>query len=52
MPEKNAWDAGWEEARRRQQIDFLKATPAQRLEWLEEMIRLAHKSGALPRRSP
>lgn len=27
----------------------LAATPAQRLEWLEQAIVLAHKSGALPR---
>jgi len=27
-------------------------TPAQRLAWLEEMIVLAHRSGALPRRRP
>lgn len=28
----------------------LRATPAQRLAWLEEMIVLAYKSGALPRK--
>ena len=28
----------------------LRATPAQRLAWLEEMIVLAFRSGALPRR--
>lgn len=28
----------------------LRATPAQRLAWLEEMILLAHRSGALPRK--
>jgi hypothetical protein len=28
----------------------LRATPAQRLAWLEEMIMLAHRTGALPRR--
>jgi hypothetical protein len=27
----------------------LQATPAQRLEWLEQMIELAWQSGALPR---
>ncbi|MFL5797681.1 MAG: hypothetical protein ACJ77A_07070 [Actinomycetota bacterium] len=26
------------------------ATPAQRLAWLEEMIRVAYRTGALPRR--
>jgi hypothetical protein len=28
----------------------LRATPAQRLAWLEEMIMLAYRSGALPRK--
>lgn len=28
----------------------LRATPAQRLSWLEEMIVLAYRSGALPRK--
>jgi len=28
----------------------LRATPAQRLAWLEEMIAVAYRSGALPRR--
>jgi hypothetical protein len=30
----------------------LAATPAARLQWLEEMIALAWKSGALPRPRP
>jgi len=28
----------------------LAASPAERLRWLEEMIALAHHSGALPRK--
>lgn len=28
----------------------LRATPAQRLAWLEEMIALAYQTGALPRK--
>jgi hypothetical protein len=28
----------------------LRATPAERLAWLEEMIALAYRSGALPRK--
>jgi hypothetical protein len=28
----------------------LRATPAERLAWLEEMILLAYRSGALPRK--
>ncbi|MBI5500124.1 MAG: hypothetical protein HY907_07760 [Deltaproteobacteria bacterium] len=43
------WPRGWEEHKRRQLASFLAATPAQRLAWLEEMIELAHRSGALPR---
>jgi hypothetical protein len=42
----------WEEARRRALVLGLEATPAQRLAWLEEMIALAHRSGALPRPRP
>jgi hypothetical protein len=45
------WQATWEDARNRRFILGLDATPAQRLAWLEEAIRLAHSSGALPRPS-
>jgi hypothetical protein len=41
---------GWEANRRRKLVLGLDATPEQRLDWLEEMIALAHASGALPRR--
>jgi hypothetical protein len=45
------WPAGWDEHRRRQLIRFAcETTPAERLAWLEEMIVLAHRTGALPRR--
>jgi len=44
------WESGWEDSRRRQLIAGLQVTPARRLAWLEEMIALAHRSGALPRR--
>jgi len=46
------WAAGWDDHRRRQFGAFLAATPAQRLAWLEEMIELAHRTGALPRPRP
>lgn len=49
MPENN-WQCGWEDARKRQLTAGLDATPAQRLAWVEEMIALAHRSGALPRK--
>lgn len=42
------WDAAsWEGAERAQLETMLAATPAQRLAWLEEAMRLAHASGAL-----
>ena len=44
------WLADWESTRRRQLVYALAATPAQRVRWLEEMIAIAHRSGALPRR--
>jgi hypothetical protein len=43
------WEAGWETHRRHQLALALKATPAQRLAWLEEMITLAYRVGALPK---
>lgn len=42
-------DSGWEADRRKKLALGLMATPAQRLAWLEEMIALAHRTGALPR---
>jgi hypothetical protein len=44
------WQAGWQATRRRQFTLMLGATPAERLRWLEEMIALAHRTGALPRK--
>lgn len=44
------WSSGWEARRVEQMILALRATPAQRLAWLEEVIALAHRSGALPKR--
>ncbi len=41
------WD--WEAARELQLSQTLLSSPAQRLEWLEQAIRLAHQSGALAR---
>ncbi|HCO01903.1 MAG TPA: hypothetical protein DIT48_00805 [Actinobacteria bacterium] len=39
----------WEAHRLEQMTLGVDATPAQRLRWLEEMIVLAHRTGALPR---
>ena len=44
------WNSGWEARRIEQMILGLRATPAQRLAWLEEVIALAHRAGALPKR--
>lgn len=49
MPDENDWQCGWEDARRRQLTAGFDATPLQRLEWLEEMLDLAYRAGALPR---
>lgn len=49
MPDEKDWQCGWEDARKRQLTAGLDATPAQRLAWLEEMLALAYRSGALPR---
>lgn len=43
------WEAGWEAHRVHQLTLGLAATPAQRLAWLEEMIALAWRVGALPK---
>ena len=47
--ESESWDCGWEANRERKWTMALAATPAQRLAWLEEMIRIAWQSGALPK---
>lgn len=41
------WQVDWEGHRRWQLTAASAATPAQRLAWLEEMLELAHRSGAL-----
>ena len=48
------WNASWEAVERAQLETMLAATPAERLAWLEEAMRLAHASGALvaARRGP
>ncbi len=43
------WGVSWEGHRRAQLKRGLAATPAQRLAWLEEMLALAYRTGALPR---
>jgi len=46
------WEADWDGHGRWQLAAGLAATPAQRLAWLEEMMLLAFRSGALPRPPP
>jgi GrpB-like predicted nucleotidyltransferase (UPF0157 family) len=43
----HAWQAGWQDNERAQLRSWLRATPAQRLSWLEEAIKLAYQAGAL-----
>lgn len=43
------WQVDWDEQRRWQLRSTAAASPAQRLAWLEEAIRFAHRSGALDR---
>jgi hypothetical protein len=44
----DSWDATWEGARKQLLESVLATTPAQRLAWLEEMLEIAHRAGALP----
>ena len=41
------WVGTWAEVEQAQLETMLRATPAQRLAWLEEAMRLAYASGAL-----
>jgi len=43
---------GWADHERIQLKANLATTPQERLKWLEQAIRFAHASGALPRRDP
>ena len=42
------WEADFESHERWQMVSGLAATPAQRLDWLEQMKQVALRSGALP----
>lgn len=43
------WPVTWDEVKEAELDDALRATPAQRLAWLEEALRLAWKAGAIKR---
>jgi hypothetical protein len=45
----NPWPVSWQSSREAQFRAMAKSTPAQRLEWLEQALRLASESGALAR---
>jgi hypothetical protein len=47
--QNDEWGVGWEAHRIHQLTLALQATPAQRLAWLEEVIALAYRAGALPK---
>ncbi len=47
---RDEWGAGWDAHRIHQLTLALSATPAERLAWLEEVIILAYRVGALPKR--
>jgi hypothetical protein len=44
-----AWPVTWEAAREAQRRDMARSTPAQRLRWLEQSLRVAAATGALAR---
>jgi len=48
--EKNADWGSWAANDEQKLTMGLRATPAERLAWLEEMIAVAYRSGALPRK--
>ena len=50
-PKAADWECGWEDARERSLVAGLDATPAERLQWLADAIKLAYQTGALPRRA-
>lgn len=41
------WDGGWGADRSRKRRAWLALTPAERLEWLEDVLDLAAETGAL-----
>ena len=47
--EAGAWPVTWEASREAQRRDMARSTPAQRLRWLEQSLRIAAATGALAR---
>ena len=46
---EEGWPVSWEASRRAQIRAMARSTPAERLDWLEQSLRLAQASGALAR---
>lgn len=46
---EDEWSVSWEASRKAQFLDMARATPSQRLDWLEQALRVANSSGALSR---
>ncbi len=46
---EDTWPVSWEASRKAQLREMARSTPAQRLRWLEQALRLASESGALAR---
>lgn len=47
--EERPWPVTWDEVKEAELDDALRATPAQRLAWLEEAIEFARQAGVLKR---
>lgn len=47
--EERLWPVTWEEVKEAELDDALRATPAQRLAWLEEALEFARQAGVLKR---
>ncbi|MBI5115838.1 hypothetical protein HZA56_05150, partial [Candidatus Poribacteria bacterium] len=47
--EEHLYPVTWDEVKEAELDDALRATPAQRLAWLEEALQLAWKAGAIKR---
>lgn len=48
-PDERLHPATWDEVKEAELDDALRATPSQRLAWLEEALQLAWKAGAIKR---
>jgi hypothetical protein len=49
QPDGRLYPVTWDEVKEAELDDALRATPAQRLAWLEEALKLASRAGAVKR---